>query len=115
LKRLPLDQLKIDRAFVRDILTDSSSGAIAQAIISLGKAMGMPVIAEGVETEEQRDYLARLGCHAYQGYLTSRPLPVDEFEDLLTTLNKVAELPSKYAPGKVGSDIVLIEDTQRIR
>jgi len=99
LKRLPLDQLKIDRAFVRDILTDSSSGAIAETIISLGKAMGMPVIAEGVESEEQRIFLARLGCHAYQGYLTSRPLPVNEFEDLVTALNEVAA-PSQYVPGE---------------
>ncbi len=88
LKRLPLDQLKIDRSFVRDILTDASSGAIAEAIISLGRAMGMPVIAEGVETEEQRAYLARLGCHAFQGYLTSRPLPLEEFESLLAAFNK---------------------------
>jgi diguanylate cyclase (GGDEF)-like protein/PAS domain S-box-containing protein len=89
LKRLPIDQLKIDRSFIRDILTDTSSGAIAEAIISLGKAMGLPVIAEGVETEEQRVYLARLGCHAFQGYLTSRPLPVEEFEKLLDALNKI--------------------------
>ncbi|MFZ1083549.1 MAG: PAS domain S-box protein [Terracidiphilus sp.] len=90
LKRLPLDQLKIDRSFVRDILTDASSGAIAETIISLGRAMGMPVIAEGVETEEQRLYLARLGCHAFQGYLTSRPLPIDEFENLLAALRQVS-------------------------
>jgi diguanylate cyclase (GGDEF)-like protein/PAS domain S-box-containing protein len=89
LKRLPLNQLKIDRSFVRDILTDASSGAIAETIISLGKAMGLPVIAEGVETEEQRAYLARLGCHAFQGYLTSRPLPLEEFESLLDTLNSI--------------------------
>jgi diguanylate cyclase (GGDEF)-like protein/PAS domain S-box-containing protein len=89
LKRLPLDQLKIDRSFVRDILIDASSGAIAEAIISLGRAMGMPVIAEGVETEEQRVYLARLGCHAFQGFLTSRPVPLHEFERLLANLRMV--------------------------
>jgi EAL domain-containing protein (putative c-di-GMP-specific phosphodiesterase class I) len=94
LKRLPLNQLKIDRSFVRDILTDDSSGAIAKTIISLGKAMGMPVIAEGVETEEQRLYLANLGCHAFQGHLTSRPLPVDEFEKLLDALSKTTN--SRY-------------------
>jgi diguanylate cyclase (GGDEF)-like protein/PAS domain S-box-containing protein len=80
LKRLPLDQLKIDISFVRDILADASSGAIAQTIISLGRTMGMSVIAEGIETEEQRDFLVRLGCHAFQGYLYSKPLPLDEFE-----------------------------------
>jgi EAL domain-containing protein (putative c-di-GMP-specific phosphodiesterase class I) len=90
LKRLPLNQLKIDRSFVRDILTDACSGAIAQTIISLGGAMGLPVIAEGVETEEQRVYLARLGCHTFQGYLTSRPLPLKEFESLLDALKKTS-------------------------
>jgi diguanylate cyclase (GGDEF)-like protein/PAS domain S-box-containing protein len=79
LKRLPLDQLKIDRSFVRDILIDGCSGTIAQTIISLGRAMGLSVIAEGVETEEQRDFLARLGCKAFQGYLCSRPLPLENF------------------------------------
>jgi EAL domain-containing protein (putative c-di-GMP-specific phosphodiesterase class I) len=82
LKRLPLDQFKIDRSFVQDILADASSGAIAQTIISLSKAMGLPVIAEGVETEAQRDLLIGLGCHAFQGYLISRPLALKEFERL---------------------------------
>ncbi len=80
LKRLPLDQLKIDRSFIRDLLTDESSAAIAQTIISLSRAMGLPVIAEGVETEQQRDFLTRLGCHAFQGFLYSRPIPLDEFQ-----------------------------------
>jgi len=80
LKRLPLDELKIDRAFVRDILVDASSKAIAQTIISLGRAMGLSVIAEGVENEDQRDYLANLGCHSCQGYLFSVPLSAEEFE-----------------------------------
>jgi EAL domain-containing protein (putative c-di-GMP-specific phosphodiesterase class I) len=83
LKRLPLDRLKIDRAFVRDILVDAASGAIAQTILSLGNAMGLPVIAEGVETEEQLAFLAGLGCHSFQGYLFSRPLPLKEFQAFL--------------------------------
>jgi diguanylate cyclase (GGDEF)-like protein len=83
LKRLPLDQLKIDRSFVRDILSDSNGGAIAQAIISLSRTMGLSVIAEGVETDAQREYLLDLGCQAYQGYLFSRPIPIEEFELLL--------------------------------
>lgn len=81
LKRLPLDQLKIDRSFIRDILADESSAAIAQTIVSLSRAMGLPVMAEGVETEEQREFLARIGCHAFQGFLFSRPLPVGDFEE----------------------------------
>jgi len=80
LKRLPLDQLKIDRSFIRDILVDESSAAIAQTIVSLSRAMGLPVIAEGVETAEQREFLTRIGCHAFQGFLFSRPLPLAEFE-----------------------------------
>jgi diguanylate cyclase (GGDEF)-like protein len=83
LKRLPLDELKIDLSFVRDALKDASGGAIVQAIISLGRAMSLPVIAEGVETEEQRKFLASLGCHAFQGYLFSRPVSVEDFERLL--------------------------------
>jgi diguanylate cyclase (GGDEF)-like protein/PAS domain S-box-containing protein len=80
LKRLPLSQLKIDRSFVRDIQVDACSGAIAQTIVSLSQAMGLSVIAEGVETEEQREFLAGLGCHSFQGYLFSRPLPLEEFD-----------------------------------
>jgi diguanylate cyclase (GGDEF)-like protein/PAS domain S-box-containing protein len=83
LKRLPLDQLKIDRAFVRDMLVDLTSGAIAQTIISLGRAMDLSVVAEGVESEEQRGFLAGLGCHCFQGYLFSRPIPLEDFQRLL--------------------------------
>ena len=83
LKRLPLDQLKIDQGFVRDILTDSNDAAIAKMIVSLAEAMGLTVIAEGVETEAQRGFLARQGCRAYQGYLFSHPLPMDRFEAFL--------------------------------
>jgi len=86
LKRLPLDRLKIDRSFVRDMLMDATSGAIAQTILSLGRAMDIAVIAEGVETEEQRGYLAGLGCHSFQGFLFSRPLPLEQFEAFLRGL-----------------------------
>jgi EAL domain-containing protein (putative c-di-GMP-specific phosphodiesterase class I) len=86
LKRLPLDELKIDLSFVKDILEEASSGAIAQAIVSLSRAMGLSTIAEGVETEAQRQYLTQIGCHAFQGYLFSRPMPAKEFERWLPDL-----------------------------
>jgi diguanylate cyclase (GGDEF)-like protein/PAS domain S-box-containing protein len=108
LKRLPLDQLKIDRSFVRDILVDACSGAIAEAIISLGRAMGLSVIAEGVETEEQLETLARLGCHSIQGYLFSRPLPLDQFQKLLASFSKSAVSDSAGSGASVESGPVLV-------
>ena len=83
LKRLPLDQLKIDQGFVRNILTDANDAAIAKMVVALAESLGLSVIAEGVEMEAQRDFLARLGCHAYQGYFFSRPVPVAQFEALV--------------------------------
>ncbi len=80
LKRLPLDQLKIDRSFVRHVLTDPNDAAIANMIVALGQTLGLEVIAEGVETAEQRDFLASSGCLHYQGYFFSRPLPLERFE-----------------------------------
>ncbi|MEQ1916879.1 MAG: bifunctional diguanylate cyclase/phosphodiesterase, partial [Gallionella sp.] len=83
LKRLPLDQIKIDQSFVRDISTDASDAVIVKAIISMSDAMGLNVIAEGVETAEQRNFLDDHGCHVFQGYLFGRPVPLQEFEALI--------------------------------
>jgi EAL domain-containing protein (putative c-di-GMP-specific phosphodiesterase class I) len=77
---MPLEQLKIDQGFVRDILTNPNDAAISKMVIALAESIGLTVIAEGVETTDQRDFLASQGCHAYQGFLTSRPLPLEEFE-----------------------------------
>lgn len=80
LKRLPLDQLKIDQGFVKNILTDTNDAAIAKMVVALADSMGLAVIAEGVETQAQKDFLAHIGCHAYQGYFFSRPVPLADFE-----------------------------------
>ena len=88
LRHLPLDQLKIDRSFVSDVMSDSGA-AIARTIIDMGRNLGLGVIAEGVETIEQYEFLGRHGCHSYQGYLFSRPLPADEFEHLLREADTV--------------------------
>ncbi len=83
LKRLPLDQIKIDQSFVRDIISDPNDAAIVQTIIAMTDVLGLNVIAEGVETEAQREFLDKHGCHAFQGYLFSKPVPLDQFEAVL--------------------------------
>src|SRR5450759_3666992 len=83
LKRLPLDQLKIDQSFVRDIVIDSSDKAIVSTIIAMAQSLNLNVIAEGVETEEQRQLLMERGCTHYQEYLFSKPVPIEQFEALL--------------------------------
>ncbi len=80
LKRLPLDQLKIDQSFVRDVLTDPNDAAIARTILNLARSLDLGVVAEGVETAGQRDFLLRNGCKAFQGYFFGRPVPVEQLE-----------------------------------
>ena len=83
LKRLPLDQIKIDRSFVRDLVVDSSDKAIVSTIIAMAQSLNLEVIAEGVETEEQRQFLLNSGCTHYQGFLFDKPVPIEQFEVLL--------------------------------
>lgn len=79
LKRLPANELKIDRGFVRDLEHDSDDAAIVSAIVALGQALGLRIVAEGVETDSQQDFLTRLGCDSLQGYLMGRPVPAEHF------------------------------------
>ena len=83
LKRLPLDQLKIDQSFVRDIAFDSSDSAIVRTIIAMARSLNLNYIAEGVETEEQKQLLLNMGCTHYQGFLYGKPMSIEQFEGLL--------------------------------
>lgn len=83
LQRLPVDLIKIDRSFVRDIADRGNDGSIVRAVIALAEGLQVNVVAEGVETEEQLDYLRRSGCHEIQGFYYSKPLPIDQFRDFL--------------------------------
>ncbi len=84
LKQLPLDQLKIDRSFVRDVLDDPNDAAIASSVVALARSLNLAIIAEGVETEAQRAFLAEMGCGAWQGFLFSPPVEAYAFEQLVT-------------------------------
>jgi EAL domain-containing protein (putative c-di-GMP-specific phosphodiesterase class I) len=77
---LPLEQLKIDQSFVRDVLTDPNDAAIARTVLALGQSFGLSVVAEGVETVGQLDFLLENGCTQFQGYLFGRPVPVEQLQ-----------------------------------
>jgi diguanylate cyclase (GGDEF)-like protein/PAS domain S-box-containing protein len=89
LHRLPIDKLKIDRSFIHDLSTGASDASVPRAIVGLGRSLGLSVIAEGVETQEQLQLLRDLACESYQGFLFSRPVPAEEVERLLEKLTAV--------------------------
>jgi EAL domain-containing protein (putative c-di-GMP-specific phosphodiesterase class I) len=93
LKRLPASELKIDRGFVRDLSQDTEDAAIIAAIVALGRTLNLKIVAEGVETIEQREYLTRLGCSSLQGFLLGRPMPAEQF------LQAVSPSGSSYGLG----------------
>jgi EAL domain-containing protein (putative c-di-GMP-specific phosphodiesterase class I) len=99
MKQFPIDTIKIDRSFVRDLPRDSEDQAIAQAIISMGKALGMTVVAEGVETAEQHAFLRNHDCDEMQGYLFSKPLPAGELATLLQSPSVLASPPLQPESG----------------
>ncbi len=88
LHRFPIDKLKIDRSFIHDLSTGASDASVPRAIVGLGRSLGLSVIAEGVETEEQLQLLRDLSCESYQGFLFSRPVPPDQLETLLAALSE---------------------------
>jgi EAL domain-containing protein (putative c-di-GMP-specific phosphodiesterase class I) len=95
LKKFPIDKLKIDQAFVRELSTDTDDAAIVRTIIDMARALGLRVIAEGAETREQVDYLQEHGCDEIQGYFFAKPMPIAEFEDFVRNFNFSAYFPRK--------------------
>ena len=88
LNRFPIDELKVDRAFVSGVPGNRDSVAIVTAVLAMAKALELKTVAEGVETEEQLRFLATLGCDVYQGYYCSRPVPPEPFADLVRRASK---------------------------
>ncbi|PKO90039.1 MAG: diguanylate phosphodiesterase [Betaproteobacteria bacterium HGW-Betaproteobacteria-12] len=111
ISRFPFDKLKIDQGFVRDIIENPVNAAIATAAIVMGRSLNLSVLAEGVETEAQASFLRGRRCDAMQGYLFSRPLPADEFEQLLAG-NKRLAIPD--IPADPGQTLLLVDDEPNI-
>ena len=107
LKKFPIDVLKIDRSFVREITSNSEDKAIADAIISLGRALDLTIVAEGVETAEQEALLRAHHCDEVQGYLISKPVPADEFAAFMAD-HTLAELKAQSAKTAQGSKLLQI-------
>lgn len=101
LKKLPLDELKIDQSFVRDMLTDTHDVSIVRTVVELARGMKLHVIAEGVETEDHRQFLADLGCHSFQGYLLSKPVPIADFEAVVVAHNNTVDAAAQAARNAV--------------
>jgi EAL domain-containing protein (putative c-di-GMP-specific phosphodiesterase class I) len=102
LKKFPIDVLKIDRSFVREITSNSEDKAIADAIIALGRVLDLTIVAEGVETAEQEAFLRAHNCDEVQGYLISKPVPADEFAAFMAH-HTVAVLKARAAKAAQGS------------
>jgi len=103
LKRFPIDTIKIDRSFIKDLHQDADDAAICAAILAMSQQLGLTVVAEGVETREQLDFLRRHKCDHIQGYICSKPLPASEFFALLLKLSGKAansENPAKSTSEK---------------
>ena len=90
LRRFPVDSLKIDRSFICDVATDPSGASVVSSVINIAHSLNMAAIAEGVETREQLAFLVGCNCDMLQGYLFSKPLPVEEFTDLLRSGDKLS-------------------------
>jgi EAL domain-containing protein (putative c-di-GMP-specific phosphodiesterase class I) len=83
LKDLPIDELKIDRSFIHDISSNNDNKVLVEAICKMAHQLGLEIVAEGIETEEQFECLKEYGCHYFQGYLFAKPMPQQEFEDFI--------------------------------
>jgi EAL domain-containing protein (putative c-di-GMP-specific phosphodiesterase class I) len=91
LKQFPLDTIKIDRSFIRDVASGSEDKALAEAVIAMGRTLSLTVVAQGVETKAQVDFLREHACDELQGFYFNRPVPAEQFEKLLQTQSDIAD------------------------
>jgi EAL domain-containing protein (putative c-di-GMP-specific phosphodiesterase class I) len=95
LQAFPFDKIKIDRAFIMNLGRNVQSAAIVRAVIGLGHGLGVSLVAEGVETQEQLDFLVDEGCDAVQGYLIGMPAPIDQYPALVGLAGAIGSLPAR--------------------